>query len=151
MIKIEKLTKRYLGDYALKNATFEVATKETVAIVGPSGSGKTTLLRCINHLDEPTSGSVFLNATKITKNDPRHLRLKIGMVFQHCNLFPHMNVMENLIYSPCRVLGHKISDAEKKALQLLEHFSIKSKAQSMPNNLSGGQKQRFSIATTLIT
>lgn len=150
MIKIEKLTKKYHGEYVLKNASFEVKANETLAIVGPSGSGKTTLLRCINHLEESTSGNVYLNGLKITKKDAKHLCLKMGMVFQHCNLFPHMDVMSNLTYSPHKVLGKNLADSTKKATALLEHFSIKSKATSMPSQLSGGQKQRVAIARALM-
>lgn len=150
MIKVEKLTKRYQGDYVLKNAGFEVGANETLAIVGPSGSGKTTLLRCINHLEEATSGNVYLNGSQITKKDAKQLCRKIGMVFQHCNLFPHMDVLSNLTYSPCKILGQSIEEATKKAMELLEHFSIKSKATSMPSQLSGGQKQRVAIARALM-
>ena len=150
MIRIEKLTKKYSGEYALKDVSFEVSANQTLAIVGPSGSGKTTLLRCINHLEEATSGAVYLNGAKITKRDAKHLCLKIGMVFQHCNLFPHMTVLENLVYSPCKILGQKPEVAFKEAMALLEHFRIKGKAMSKPSELSGGQKQRVAISRALM-
>jgi polar amino acid transport system ATP-binding protein len=150
MIKIEKLTKKYKGEYALKNASFEAKQHEVVAIVGPSGSGKTTLLRCINHLEEPTSGDVYLDGDKITKRNRSKISLKVGMVFQHSNLFPHMSVIENLTYAPCKVLRQNTLEAQKKASTILSQFSIKAKATSMPSQLSGGQKQRVAIARALM-
>lgn len=150
MIKIEKLTKKYHGEYVLKNVGFEVNKNETLAIVGPSGSGKTTLLRCINHLEEATSGNVYLEGLKITKKDAKHLCLRIGMVFQHCNLFPHMTIMENLIYAPCKVLEQKPAQLRERARGLLDHFGMASKADSMPSALSGGQKQRVAIMRALM-
>ena len=139
MIQIEELSKKYHGNYAIKNIDFKVEDKEVVAIVGPSGSGKTTLLRCINRLEVPTSGHVYIGDTKITGKNINKLRPKIGMVFQNFNLFPHMNIIENLIYAPIRI--HKITkdEATIKAKILLKKFGLENKASAKPNDLSGGQ------------
>lgn len=150
MIVIENLTKKYQGHYAIKDINFKVAKKETVAIVGPSGSGKSTLLRCIKRLEEPTSGDILVDGKKITKKSSRKLRLKLGMVFQHFNLFPHMNVLENLIYGPCKVKNVREDLATEKASNLLKKFGLTNKSHFMPNNLSGGQKQRIAIARALM-
>ena len=150
MIVIEDLSKKYAGHYAIKNINFKVEKQETVAIVGPSGSGKSTLLRCINHLEEPSTGSISIDGKKVTAKSSNALRLKVGMVFQHFNLFPHMNVLENLIYSPCKVKNTKVDLAKDKALKLLEKLGLASKSHFMPSNLSGGQKQRVSIARALM-
>ncbi len=150
MIVVENLTKKYSGHYAVKNINFKVDKQETVAIVGPSGSGKSTLLRCINRLEEPSSGNIIIDGQKLTAKSSNKLRLKIGMVFQHFNLFPHMNVLENLIYSPCKVKRMKEDIAKEKAIALLEKFSLSNKSHFMPNNLSGGQKQRVSIARAIM-
>ena len=150
MITIEALSKKYHGNYAIKNISLKVEDKEVVAIVGPSGSGKTTLLRCVNRLEVPSAGHVYISDTKITGKNIDKMRHKIGMVFQNFNLFPHMNVMENLIYAPMQVLKMKKDDAKLKAKNLLEKFGLGSKSNSKPNDLSGGQKQRIAIARSLM-
>ena len=150
MIIIEDLAKKYAGNYAIKNISFKVAQAETLAIVGPSGSGKSTLLRCVNHLEEPSSGKIIIDGKTITAKSSNKLRLKVGMVFQNFNLFPHMNVLENLVYSPCRVKNMDDVSAKDKALKLLEKFSLSNKSNFMPNSLSGGQKQRVAIARALM-
>jgi polar amino acid transport system ATP-binding protein len=150
MITIEDLSKKYHGNYAIKNIDFKVEDKEVVAIVGPSGSGKTTLLRCINRLEVPTSGHVYISDIKITGRNINKLRPKIGMVFQNFNLFPHMKIMENLIYAPMQVLGMKKEAADLKAQNLLKKFGMENKANSKPNDLSGGQKQRIAIIRSLM-
>lgn len=150
MIVIEDLAKKYEGHYAIKNVNFKVKKQETLAIVGPSGSGKSTLLRCINHLEEPSSGSIIIDGKKVTTKSSNKLRLKVGMVFQHFNLFPHMSVLKNLTYSPCVVKRIREDLAKDKALKLLEKFGLSNKSHFMPNNLSGGQKQRVSIARALM-
>jgi len=150
MIVIENIAKKYAGHYAIKNINFKVDTKEVLAIVGPSGSGKSTLLRCINHLEEPSSGNIIIDGKKVTTKSSNKIRLKVGMVFQHFNLFPHMNVLENLIYSPCKVKNMREDIAIDKALKLLEKFGLSNKSHFMPNNLSGGQKQRVSIARAIM-
>jgi len=150
MILIENISKKYAGHYAIKNINFKVEAQEVLAIVGPSGSGKSTLLRCINHLEEPSSGNIIIDGKKVTAKSSNKLRLKVAMVFQNFNLFPHMNVLENLIYSPCNVKGMKQNVATDKALKLLEKLGLSSKSHFMPNNLSGGQKQRVSIARAIM-
>jgi polar amino acid transport system ATP-binding protein len=150
MIKLENISKKYNKNYAIKNISLQFGLAETIAIIGPSGSGKSTLLRCINRLEEPTSGQVFINNEKLTARNRRKLCLKIGMVFQNFNLFPHMNVKDNLIYSPLNVLGVQKNIAEEKAEHLLEKFSLKQKLSSKPSDLSGGQKQRVAICRALM-
>lgn len=150
MIRIESLSKKYNKEYALKNASFTLDKNVSLAIIGPSGSGKSTLLRLINYLEEPTSGHVYINDTKLTLKNRTNLCLKIGMVFQQCHLFPHMNVLENLTYAPRNILKMGQIKAIEKAMGLLEHFNLVSKAQAMPGSLSGGQKQRIAIARALM-
>ncbi len=150
MITIENLSKKYHGNYAIKNINFKVENKEVVAIVGPSGSGKTTLLRCINKLEEPTAGHVYIGDIKITAKNINKIRPKIGMVFQQFNLFPNMNIMENLIYAPMQVLSERKDEAIIKANGLLKKFGLENKANSKPNDLSGGQKQRIAIIRSLM-
>lgn len=150
MIIIENLAKKYSESYAIKNINFSVSAKETLTIVGPSGSGKSTVLRCINHLEEPSAGTILIDGKKITSKTSNKLRLKVGMVFQHFNLFPHMNILENLTYTPCKVKHMREDLAQEKAIKLLEKFSLSNKAHFMPNNLSGGQKQRVAIARAMM-
>lgn len=150
MIKIEELSKKYNNEYALKNANFEIKANESLAIIGPSGSGKSTLLRLINHLEAPSKGNVYINGTKLTQKNRAKLCLKIGMVFQQCHLFPHMNVLENLTYARCNVLGLKRDEATEKAMALLIAFNLAGKAEAIPASLSGGQKQRIAIARALM-
>lgn len=150
MIVIENLEKKYAGHYAIKNVNFKIDEKETLAIVGPSGSGKSTLLRCINRIEEPSGGNVVIDGQKITSRTSNLLRLKLGLVFQNFNLFPHMDVMQNLIYGPRTVKKLSESAAKEKALLLLEKFGLAEKAHFMPGGLSGGQKQRIAIARALM-
>lgn len=150
MILLEKISKKYAKNYAIKDISLNFKSNETVAIIGPSGSGKSTLLRCINHLEELTSGQIFINGKKLARKDRKKLCLKIGMVFQHFNLFPHMNVKENLIYSPINVLGLEKAVCEAKAGNLLAQFNLKQKLTCKPADLSGGQKQRVAIVRALM-
>jgi polar amino acid transport system ATP-binding protein len=150
MILLEKISKKYAKNYAIKDITLNFKSNETVAIIGPSGSGKSTLLRCINHLEELTSGQIFINGKKLVSKDRKKLCLKIGMVFQNFNLFPHMNVRDNLIYSPINVLGLERAVCEAKAENLLEQFSLKQRLTCKPADLSGGQKQRVAIVRALM-
>lgn len=150
MIKLEKISKKYGKSFAIKDIDLEFKHGETVAIIGPSGSGKSTLMRCINRLEEPTSGKVFINDEKLTSRNRHKLCLKIGMVFQHFNLFPHMNVRDNLIYGSTCVLGTSKADAEQEAAKLLAKFGLEDKLFERPANLSGGQKQRIAIARALM-
>ena len=150
MITLEKISKKYGDNYAIKNITLNFGNGETIAIIGPSGSGKSTLLRCINHLEEPTSGHVLIGGQKLTNSNRRKLCLKIGMVFQAFNLFPHMNVRDNLIYGPINVLGLTKEASVIKAIELLNKFGLATKLLSKPIDLSGGQKQRVAICRALM-
>jgi polar amino acid transport system ATP-binding protein len=150
MIRLENISKKYDKNYAIKNINVNFGTGEVVAIVGSSGSGKSTLLRCINRLEEPTNGSVFIDDEKLNVRNSRKLTLKIGMVFQNFNLFPHMNVRDNLTYAPLNVLGLEKKTMEDKAENLLEKFGLQQKLLASPAQLSGGQKQRVAICRALM-
>jgi polar amino acid transport system ATP-binding protein len=151
VIRIKDLYKSFHGHEVLKGISAEIKKGEVVAIIGPSGSGKSTLLRCINLLELPTSGNIFFNDKDITEKscNLQKLRQKIGMVFQHFHLFPHMNVLENITFAPMKVLGKSRKDAETQALELLRKVGLKDKAHVYPVKLSGGQKQRVAIARAL--
>nr|WP_199308706.1 amino acid ABC transporter ATP-binding protein [Nodosilinea sp. FACHB-13] len=135
----------------LKDISTEVDSGEVVAIIGPSGSGKSTLLRCINLLEVPTAGHIFVGGVDITspKCDILKVRQNVGMVFQHFNLFPHKTVMGNLTYAPMKVRGLSKADASKIAMDLLDKVGLSEKADQYPSRLSGGQKQRVAIARAL--
>lgn len=150
MIILEKVCKRYDKNYAIKNIDLDFTTKETTVIIGPSGSGKTTLLRILNNLEEPSSGTFLIDGKKLLSKDRRKLRLKVGMVFQNFNLFPHLTVGENLIYTPVNVLNLPKEQAISMAKELLAKFKLTQKFDSYPANLSGGQKQRIAIARALM-
>lgn len=150
MIILDQVTKIYNDSTAINNVSLKFDKRETTVIIGSSGSGKSTLLRCINNLEIPTSGTVIINGQKLSKNNRSKLCFKIGMVFQQFNLFPHMDVMDNLLYAPINVLKKNPKQMQKKALALLERFGILEKAHSMPNKLSGGQKQRVAICRALM-
>ncbi|MBO5402256.1 MAG: amino acid ABC transporter ATP-binding protein [Clostridia bacterium] len=151
MISVKNLSKSF-GDFeVLKNIDLEIKKGEKVVIVGPSGSGKSTLLRCLNLLEKPTSGNIYIDGMDITdkKCNINHVRRRMGMVFQNFNLFPHKTVTENITMAP--VLTGKLTkeDAQKRALQLLERVGLPEKALSYPASLSGGQKQRIAIVRAL--
>ena len=150
MIRLEKISKKYDKNYAIKDISLNFVANETIAIIGSSGSGKSTLLRCINNLEEPTDGQIFINDEKLIYKNKKRLCLKIGMVFQNFNLFPHLNVMDNLIYAPINVLGVERNVAEFEAKKSLEKFNLKQKATAWPKNLSGGQRQRVAICRALM-
>jgi len=150
MIVLEKLCKRYGKNYGIKNIDLSFTAKETTIIIGPSGSGKTTLLRILNNLEEPSSGTLLIDGKKLLSKDRRKLRLKVGMVFQNFNLFPHLTVGDNLIYTPVNVLKIPKDEAIAQAKELLEKFKLTQKFNSYPANLSGGQKQRIAIARALM-
>jgi ABC-type polar amino acid transport system ATPase subunit len=147
MIIIDKVFKSFGNLRVLNNINLKINKGEIIAITGPSGSGKSTLLRCINNLETPSSGTI-----KIDNIDSRDKTIfkKIGMVFQHFQLFPHMKVIENLIYAPIKILGENKQQAIERANLLLGQMSLSDKADNYPNNLSGGQKQRVAIARTLM-
>lgn len=151
MISVKNLSKDFGELQVLKNIDLEIKKGEKVVIIGPSGSGKSTLLRCLNLLETPTEGSIYLDGTEITdkKCNINHIRRKMGMVFQNFNLFPHMTVTENITLAP--VMTKKLTKAEaaEKALKLLERVGLSDKANSYPAQLSGGQKQRIAIVRAL--
>lgn len=151
MIQVNNLVKKF-GDLTILNSVTEHIKKgEVIVIIGPSGSGKSTFLRCLNRLEEPTSGEILVDGENILdkKADIDRIRQKMGMVFQSFNLFPHMTVQKNITLAP--VLLNKLTqeEADKKSLELLERVGLKDKANVYPNSLSGGQKQRIAIARCL--
>lgn len=151
MINVVNLYKNFGELEVLKNISTTINKGEIISIIGPSGSGKSTFLRCINKLEEPTKGHIYIDDEDLMdKNtDINKVRARVGMVFQHFNLFPHMTILENLILSPIKVNGEKKEEAEKYALYLLEKVGLFEKANSYPAQLSGGQKQRIAIARAL--
>lgn len=151
MIKVENLHKKFNQLEVLKGIDVNVEKGEIIAIIGPSGSGKSTFLRCINRLEEPTYGKIFIDGEDILdkKTDINKIREKVGMVFQHFNLFPHKTVMENIILAPMKLKGYTKEQAETKALELLQKVGLVEKKDTYPNKLSGGQKQRIAIARAL--
>lgn len=151
MIKVENLYKQFGNNEVLKNISTNIDSGEVVSIIGPSGSGKSTFLRCLNLLETPTQGKVWINNQEITDSKTNILKVReqIGMVFQHFYLFPHLSVLENLTYAPMKVKGESRELAEKKARELLARVGLTEKEKAYPNNLSGGQKQRVAIARAL--
>lgn len=151
MIKVEHVSKSFGKLEVLRDISLKIGKGEVVVIVGPSGSGKSTLLRCINLLEKPSGGSIYIKDQDITdrKTDIMAVRQNVGMVFQHFNLFPHMTVMGNMIYAPTKVKGISKDKAETKAMELLTRVGLQDKAYEYPAKLSGGQKQRVAIARAL--
>ena len=151
MINITNLHKNFGDLEVLKNISTEIKKGEIISIIGPSGSGKSTFLRCINKLEEPSSGHIYIDGMDLMdKNtDINKVRERVGMVFQHFNLFPNMTVLDNLTLSPIMVKKESKEEAEKYALSLLEKVGLSDKANSYPTQLSGGQKQRIAIARAL--
>lgn len=150
MIEIKNLHKSFGHVEVLKGVDVSIAEKEVVVIIGPSGSGKSTLLRCMNYLEEPTSGDITVDGMKLDKHaDINKIRENIGMVFQRFNLFPHKTVMENITLAPINVKGVSAAEAEKTAKELLQRVGLLAKADSYPAALSGGQQQRVAIARAL--
>lgn len=151
MIKVVNLYKNFGKLEVLKNISAEIHKGDIVAIIGPSGSGKSTFLRCLNRLEEPTAGHIFVNDEDLMApgTDINKVREKVGMVFQHFNLFPHKTVLENLTLSPMKLKGYSQEEANEKAMILLDKVGLREKAEAYPNQLSGGQKQRIAIARAL--
>ena len=151
MIKIKNLKKKYGELEVLKGISTEIKEGEVISVIGPSGSGKSTFLRCINRLEDPTSGEIWVNGKNIMENgvDINKIREEIGMVFQHFNLYPHKTAMENITLGPIRLKKMSKAEAEKLAMELLEKVGLSDKKDVYPNKLSGGQKQRVAIARAL--
>jgi len=151
VIRVRNLHKSFGKLAVLQGIDLDVSRGEVVALIGPSGSGKSTLLRCINLLEQPTAGSIVVDGQEITAPgfDVNRLRQRVGMVFQHFNLFPHMTVLKNVALAPVLTGRLSAQAAEEKALELLDRVGLKAKATAYPNNLSGGQKQRVAIARAL--
>ena len=151
MINVENLSKNFGNLKVLKNISTTINKGEIISIIGSSGSGKSTFLRCINKLEEPTEGHIYIDGMDLMdkKTDINKIRERVGMVFQHFNLFPNMTVLENLTLSPTMVKKESKEEAEKYALYLLEKVGLSDKAKSYPTQLSGGQKQRIAIARAL--
>jgi len=151
VIKIEDLHKSYGQNEVLKGISTEIKEKEVIAIIGPSGSGKSTFLRCLNLLEEPTSGKITIAGDILTNKGTNIMKIReeVGMVFQHFHLFPHKTVLENLTYAPINVKGVDKATAIKNAEDLLTKVGLFEKRNEYPNRLSGGQKQRVAIARAL--
>lgn len=163
MIRVTDLKKYYKGGAikALDGVTVDINKGDVIAVIGPSGSGKSTFLRSLNLLEEPTGGSIIFQGTDITRKKYKdaqgktvklnidELRQKMGMVFQHFNLFPHKTILENMTLAPMKVKGISKEEAEKKAMELLKRVGLEDRADSYPIQLSGGQKQRVAIVRAL--
>jgi polar amino acid transport system ATP-binding protein len=152
-VRIEGLCKSFGDREVLKGIDLGVNSGEVVCLIGPSGSGKSTLLRCVNRLEEPTSGRVFVGEVEITalrsERDLDRHRRQVGMVFQHFHLFPHMTALDNVAVGPHRVLGKGAKEARERALRMLTRVGLADHAGAYPNTLSGGQQQRVAIARAL--
>ena len=147
---IKNLRKSFGKNNVLNGIDFELKEGERVVVLGPSGSGKSTFLRCINWMEEPTAGEIILDGEKVTEKNIRKIRQNVGMVFQHFNLINNMTVMENLTLAPIKLRLMKRGVAEKRAMELLKHIGLTSKANSYPASLSGGQKQRIAIVRAMM-
>ena len=151
VIRAEGVRKSFDGKEVLRGIDLEIHKGEVVVIIGPSGSGKSTFLRCLNLLEVPNAGHIYFNNTDITGKNvdiDRH-RQKMGMVFQHFNLFPHMDILKNMTIGPEKLLRIPREEAEKEAMVLLERVGLADRAHSYPSQLSGGQKQRIAIVRAL--
>ena len=151
MIQVKNLRKSFKDNEVLRGITEEIDDGEVVVVIGPSGSGKSTFLRCLNMLEEPTAGEVFIDGEQINRRgaDINKLRQKMGMVFQQFNLFPHLTVMQNIILAPVKLKKMTKAQAIEKGKTLLARVGLLEKADAYPEQLSGGQKQRIAIARAL--
>ncbi len=150
IITIKDLKKEYGSNKVLRGIDFELGEGEDVVVLGPSGSGKSTFLRCINRMEEPTSGEIAFNGTPITAKNIQKMRQDIGMVFQHFNLINNLTVMKNLTLAPVTLKLMNEEMAERKAHGLLRHIGLSNKADAYPASLSGGQKQRIAIVRAMM-
>lgn len=151
LIRVEDLKKEFVGVHALNGVSVEIQRGEVVFVVGPSGSGKSTFLRCLNRLEDPTGGHIYFDGVDLMnpKVNINVHRQKMGMVFQHFNLFPHMTILKNMTIAPMKLQGASKEQAEAEAMKLLERVGLADRAQAYPSQLSGGQKQRVAIVRAL--
>jgi len=151
VIEVKGLKKEFNGLKVLNGIDYKIKQGEKIVVIGPSGSGKSTFLRCLNLLEEPTEGEVWFDGVNITdpQNDINKMRQKMGMVFQHFNLFPHMTVLGNITFAPVRLGLQTKEEANANAMRLLKRIGLEDKANEYPNRLSGGQKQRIAIVRAL--
>jgi polar amino acid transport system ATP-binding protein len=150
MIIVKSLKKVYGSHLILDQLNLSIQQGEILGLLGPSGSGKSTFLRCINYLEEPSGGEIWIDGVLLQSSNIQGIRSRVGMVFQSFNLFPHMNVLQNLIYAPLHVKKVPRDAALEKAKHLLNQVGLKDKAYVYPQTLSGGQKQRVAVARTLM-
>ncbi len=151
LIKVENLSKSFGNNQVLNNVNLQIEKGEVIAIIGPSGCGKSTFIRTLNQLEEVTGGAIYLDGEDITKKgvDINNVRSRVGMVFQHFNLFPHLTIKKNLTLAPVKLGLMSQSEADQKAEELLKRVGLSEKADAYPDSLSGGQKQRIAIARSL--
>ncbi len=151
MIEVKNVSKKFGGNLILKDISLTIEKGEKVVLIGPSGAGKSTFLRCLNMLDTPDEGHIYFQGIDVTdKNtDINLVRQKMGMVFQHFNLFPHLTVLQNITLAPITLKLQTKENAEKKAMELLDRIGLAEKANAYPSSLSGGQKQRIAIVRSL--
>ena len=149
MIDVKNLQKRFGDLVVLDGIDLKVDPGDVIVLVGPSGCGKSTFLRCLTHLEEPTGGQIFLDGKEVTDKEIDHVRSRMGMVFQHFNLFPHMTVKKNITFAPVKLHKMTQAEADQKAMELLDRIGLADKADEYPNMLSGGQKQRIAIVRAL--
>lgn len=149
-LKIKNLCKSFGNNKVINGINFELTEGERVVVLGPSGSGKSTFLRCINWMEEPTSGEMIFDGVLVTEKNIRKIRRDMGMVFQHFNLINNLTVMENLVLAPVKLKIMTREVAEKKAMKLLKHIGLPKKANAYPASLSGGQKQRVAIVRAMM-
>jgi ABC-type polar amino acid transport system ATPase subunit len=152
VIKVENLHKRFRHLHVLKGITTQIKQGEVVCIIGPSGSGKSTFLRCLNLLEKPSGGHIYIEGVDVTDQsliDVNEVRAEVGMVFQRFNLFPHKTAIENITIAPLKVRGLSPEEAKSRAYELLDRVGLRHKADTYPDHLSGGQQQRIAIARAL--
>lgn len=151
IIRVKNMTKAYGDNVVLENINTEIKQGDIIAIIGPSGCGKSTFIRTLNLLEQPTKGELYIDGENILEkgHDINKMRQKVGMVFQHFNLFPNMTILKNITLAPMKTKGISKEDAEKLAMSLLTRVGLEDKANAYPDTLSGGQKQRIAIVRAL--